>query len=182
MSDKQQTIVAFTFDHIDKARAAYQTLMEMDKEDDAIHIIDAAIAHRGEKRVTLEQMRDLEGGKGAISGGVIGMLTGALVMGVSGGIVGAAIGGVLLGLYGQLRDIGMDDHLMREVSFNAPVNSATLFVLYSGEADMGYLEALKKFDATLAYSTLPEDITDRARQLLAESPVDASIDVELDKT
>lgn len=153
----ESTLVVFTLDSKDKARELLRRLDELDSADDNIRITEAAFATKVSRgRVKLEQFNDLGAGRGALGGGTIGLIAGTFVAGPLGAAVGGVVGAAVSGLYTRLRDSGVNNNFMKEVSEKLEPGQTDLFIVYNGVLSDEMLAALRAFDASLAYGALPE--------------------------
>jgi predicted flap endonuclease-1-like 5' DNA nuclease len=77
--------------------------------------------------------------------------------------VGAAVGGVVgaavSGLYTRLRDSGVDNKFMKEVSEKLEPGKTDLFIVYNGVLSETMLATLRDFDASVSYGALPAAAT-----------------------
>jgi uncharacterized membrane protein len=89
--------------------------------------------------------------KGALHGGAIGVVVGALLLGPAGAVVAGAAGGVLHGLRSRFHDIGIDDKFMRQVGKEVEKGKSALFVQYVGNwaASIGLVEEVVVADHAL---------------------------------
>ena len=155
MADKY-SMLAFTLDNQDKAKDLLHKLQELDTHDDNIKIKDAAFANKVSKgRVELKQSDDMGGGRGAFGGGAIGLLAGTMVAGPLGAAVGGAIGATVAGLYAKLRDSGVNDKFMKQVSEKVEEGKTVLFIMYSGEISQDMVNTMRNYNADVVHGTLP---------------------------
>lgn len=173
-------LVALNFPSSSEAHEAFIAIRAAAKIDPNITIIDAAFAHRSGKHVRLEQFYDVEAGKGAVGGGMIGFLVGLSIGGPIGAGIGALAGGVVSGIYSAMRDIGVDDKFMRGAASEAPDGSTTLFLLFEGEVDPSAVGILRDYSAQLSYSTMPQDINGWLRDQLSSAIETVENATELD--
>jgi uncharacterized membrane protein/predicted flap endonuclease-1-like 5' DNA nuclease len=165
------TLVAFELSDADAARAVYKRLREIDDKDDNMRIVDAAYAHKvNKKKVHLEQTGDMGAGRGAVGGGTVGLITGLMIGGPVGALVGAVGIGALSGLYSGLRDSGVPNGFMRKLGKELEPGQTALFVMYTGTAHPSTLDVLKEYNADLLYSSMPEEATQQVRDAIKEHP------------
>jgi len=89
-------------------------------------------------------------GKFTLGGGGIGLLAGLLVGGPIGGLVaGATVGAVT----GALKDYGIDDKFIREVSAGLTPGTSALFLMTTGGDEQKILSELRPHKATLIKTT-----------------------------
>lgn len=156
----ESTMVVFTLDSKEKARELLKQLDELDAADDNIEITEAAFATKVSRgRVKLEQFNDLGAGRGAFGGGTIGLIAGTVVAGPLGAAVGGVVGAAVTGLYTHLRDSGVNNSFMKEVSDKLEPGKTNLFIVYNGTLSDKMLAALREFDASLSHGTLPAEAT-----------------------
>ena len=174
MSDKPatpQTLAVFLLDDHDAARDFLKIVQAIDKADDKVTIVDAAIADRSKRRgsVKVHQTEDTGGLKGGLRGGAIGVVVGTILLGPAGPLVGGAVGGVLAGLHNRFRDIGIDDKFMKQVAGEVEKGRSALFVLYQGDwsGSIGAIsDAVKSHHALLIQSTLPAEAAAQLKALV----------------
>jgi uncharacterized membrane protein len=177
---QENTMVVFTLDSKDKAAELLRRLQELDIADDNIEIKEAAFAtKRSRGRVKLEQFNDLGGGRGAFGGGTIGLIAGTIVAGPVGAAVGGVVGAAVTGMYTRLRDSGVNDRFMKEVSEKLEPGKTNLFIIYSGTPGPEMLNTLREFDASLAHSSLPEEAIAALTQTYEESGEEVVSDLEV---
>jgi uncharacterized membrane protein/predicted Fe-Mo cluster-binding NifX family protein len=194
MSEKgDQTLAVFLLDSGDAARRLLKAVEQIDKGDENVKIVDAAVAdHHKRGRVTVKQTHDVSGRKGGFRGGSIGVIAGAVMLGPPGAVVGGALGATLSGLYARIRDIGIDDKLMRKVARDVDRGKSAVFVQYEGDwaASIDAVgEAIGAESGELIHSTLPADKAEALQALIApavddlggeETVADYEVEVTLD--
>lgn len=164
----RQTLVAITMDDMTSARTLLSDLQNYDDNSTDISVLDAVFAEKDEKgNISIRQTADLNGGPGALGGGVVGLLTGALVFGPIGAAVGTALGSVLAGLYSSLRDSGMNNGVMRNIVRDMEPSQTTLILLYEGVAHPSMSALFNTHNARLFYTNLPIGAEDTIRTLLS---------------
>ncbi len=116
-----------------------------------IKLEDAVVASRapGTTEVRVQQT-DARRGRHAAAGAGIGVLAGWLVGGPVGG---AAIGAIV----GAMRDRGVDDAFIRQVSAQMKPDSSAIFLLVQEADGAKVLEELKPFKAQVLHTTLTDD-------------------------
>ena len=107
-------------------------------------------------------------GKWSLGGGGIGFVAGMLLGGPVGGlVVGATIGAIS----GALKDFGISDKFIRQVSEGIPAESSALFVMTiptEGRDDEEFYAELKPYKARVISTTLPQDTADKLNSLLKD--------------
>ena len=97
----------------------------------------------------------------AVVAGVREWLGGLAGLFVPGGVlIGGALGAAVGGLWAKLRDIGISDKRMKELGDELPEGEVALFMLVDDAHRYHAMAELRRFPATLFYSTLGE--ADRA--------------------
>lgn len=130
-------------------------------QDAAIVVKDAG------DRVSIQQTRDLDAVQGASGGLWLGVLAGLFVPG--GILIGGALGAAVGGLWAKLRDIGISDKRMKELAESLPVGHAALFMLVDDAHRFHAMAELRRFPATLFYSTLGESDRTAVEEALAQA-------------
>jgi uncharacterized membrane protein len=161
----ESRIVVFGFDDRYAAAATLEDFGDM-QEEGLIEIEDAVVASRGSgSTVDIEQTRPLTG-KYAGRGGGVGLLAGLLVGGpILGLVLGASVGAII----SELKDYGIDDKFVRQVSESVRPNSSALFLLVKEAKAEEVLERLRSLNAKVLTTTLPEEAEKRLRETLAEA-------------
>jgi uncharacterized membrane protein len=111
------------------------------------------------------QQTHKEGGKFTLRGGGAGLLAGLLLGGPILGFVGGAAAGAIAG---ALKDYGLDDGFIEEVSKWVQPNTSALFVLVNEVNADAVLDKLRPFEAVVLTTTLPQAGEQRLREALAE--------------
>jgi uncharacterized membrane protein len=111
----------------------------------------------------LSRQTHSEKGKFALRGSGIGLLAGLLVGGPIGGLVGGAAVGVIAG---ALKDYGIDDDFIEEVSESLKPDSSALFLMVSNAKAEETLERLKPFKAKVLNTTLSEEQEQKLKEVL----------------
>lgn len=172
---KEQILAAFVVDNGKTAERFLKKVQAIDKADENVIIIDAAIAEKNRfGRVKIHQTTDRGGVRGGVRGGTIGVVVGTILLGPAGAVVGGAAGGILAGLHNRFHDIGVNDKFMKDVGKHIDRGMSILFVQYEGNwsHSIGAVEdAIKAEGALLLYSDLsPEKAA--ALQALTETAVE----------
>lgn len=127
---------------------------------------DAAIVGKESSgRITIQQTRDLNAVQGASGGLWMGVLVGLFVPG--GVLIAGALGAAIGGLWAKLRDIGISDSRMKELGDQLREGEVALFMLISDAHRYHAMRELRRFPATVLYSTLSDDDTARVTEALA---------------
>ena len=137
-----------------------------------ITLDDAVVASRGqEAKVDLHQTKTLTR-KYAVGGGGIGLLAGLLLGGPIGGLVaGAALGATA----GKRKDIGIDDHVIKEVSDELRPDTSMLFLLGKSVKPEQLRQKLSELDASVVATSLSDEQQGKIKELLElNDPKDTS--------
>jgi uncharacterized membrane protein len=135
------------------------------QEEGLMELEDAVIASRGPGvDVQIEQTHK-PGGKYALRGGGAGLLAGLLL---GGPILGLAAGVAAGGIAGALKDYGLDDTFVEEVSQWVQPETSALFLLVKEAKADEVLEKLRPHGAVVLTSTLAPEQEQRLRQALAK--------------
>ena len=135
------------------------------QEEGLMELEDAVIASRGPGvDVQIEQTHK-QGGRFALRGGGAGLLAGLLL---GGPILGLAAGVAAGGIAGALKDYGLDDTFVNEVSQWVQPRTSALFLLVKEAKGDEVLEKLRPFGAIVLSTTLAPEQEERLRQALAE--------------
>ena len=126
-------------------------------------LADAVIATCGPSGdVKIKQTQSLTG-KYSLRGSGIGLLAGVLLGGPIGGLVGgAAIGAIA----GKMKDIGIEDTFIKDVSKGLTPNSSALFLMGKALDEEKMMEEIKPFKAFVASTTLPAEKEKELQALL----------------
>jgi uncharacterized membrane protein len=138
----------------------------------AIQLHDAVFVQRGtDGGSTVQETQDLTTGRGALGGGIWGLLIGTLLGGPVGGLVAGAAsagGGALLA---KLLDTGIKDERVAALRESVPPGSTALALLVSHLSVADLQRELARFPgATLVESDLPDAAVAAVRTALGESP------------
>ena len=161
----ESRIVVLGFDNQYAAEGMLEDLHRM-QDEGLIDLEDAVVASRGVgTRVEIKQTRSATGkytGRGTGIGLLAGLLLGGPIVGLVGG---AAIGAIV----GGLKDYGIDDKFIDEVSEWVAPNSSALFLLVREARAEEVLKRLKPWKANVLTTNLPEESEKRLQETLAEA-------------
>jgi uncharacterized membrane protein len=157
-------LVVLAFDGIDTADSMLDNFREM-QERGIIKLEDAVVASRGQS-VDLEiHQTDARRGRQATAGAGVGVLAGWLIAGPVGGAAAGSIGAII----GGMRDRGIDDHFVQEVSRSLKPESSAIFLLIEEADGPKVLEELKPFNAVVVHTTLTGEQERKLRDTLQSS-------------
>ncbi|MGV2979162.1 DUF1269 domain-containing protein [Camelimonas sp. ID_303_24] len=160
-------LVVVVYPDEQKAEEIRQRLFELQKEY-LIRIGDAVIAVKNEKgHVKLNQLMNTTAA-GAASGGLWGLLIGAIFLMP---LVGAAIGAASGAVGGALTDFGINDKFMKELGEKLQPGNAALFVLVQGVTGDKVLEELRGAGGEVLKTSLDHSKEQALREALAAHPI-----------
>jgi uncharacterized membrane protein len=145
-------------------------LLILDKmeEEGLLELEDAVVATRAQgANVEIHQGRS-KTGKFALRGGGVGLLAGFLVGGPIGAFVAGTATGAIGALVGTLKDYGIDDHFVDELSEALGPESSALFLLGKATDPDEFLKRLKPYKARVLQTNLSAEQERRLQDALAE--------------
>lgn len=147
------TIIVLGFDRQYGAEGMLEHIEKLEQEG-LIKLEDAVIASRGVgDKVTIEQANP-QTGKTSLKGGGLGILAGLLL---GGPILAAAAGAGIGAIIGSVKDFGLDDHFVKDISDSLKPESSALFLLVK-EAKLEELQGrFGNYDARVMTTTLSPD-------------------------
>lgn len=156
MSDDNVQLLAATYASKSQADTILDTLEAMHKAA-TITLKDGAVITKGEDgKIKVEETDELttrEGAtRGAVIGGVLGIWLGP------GAILTAGLGGFLGGLVGKIRDTGIKNDQMAELSSNLKPGQAAVVALVTDDSVIRTQEALEGYDGEMLVSAVEEDV------------------------
>ena len=135
------------------------------QEEGLIELEDAVIASRAAGGDIQIEQTHKQGGRFALRGGGAGLLAGLLL---GGPILGLAAGVAAGGIAAALKDYGLDDTFIKEVSQWVQPETSALFLLVKEAKADEVLEKLRPYGAVVLTTTLAAEQEERLRQALAE--------------
>lgn len=157
-------VVVLGFDNQYAAEGMLESITKM-QEEGLIELEDAVIASRGPgTQVEIQQTRS-ETGKFALRGTGIGLLAGLLL---GGPILGLAGGAAIGAISGAMKDHGLDDKFVNQVSEWVRPNTSALFLLVKEAKGEEVLARLKPFKAKILTTTLSDEQEKRLKEILAK--------------
>jgi uncharacterized membrane protein len=130
-----------------------------------IELEDAVIASRAAGGGIQIEQTHKEGGRFALRGGGAGLLAGLLLGGPILGLVGGVAAG---GIANALKDYGLDDTFVKEVSQWVQPETSALFLLVKEAKADEVLDKLRPQGAIVLTTTLAPEQEKRLQQALAE--------------
>lgn len=161
-------IIVLAFDEGEfMAEGMLETISKLE-EDELVTVEDAVIAHRGvDDTVHLKQTHSVKG-KYTLRGSGAGFLVGLLLGGPIGGLVAGAAAGAITG---SMKDYGIDDDFIEEISNGLGPNSSALFLMVDEVApeNLEKVDAvLRTFKANVVKTTLSDENEAKLRQIFAK--------------
>ena len=143
-------IVVLGFEGKYVAEGLLESIEQLEKEGLA-ELEDAVLAQRGPgNHVEIKQARS-RAEKTALKGGGAGLLAGLLLGGPIGGLAaGAAIGAIT----GKLKDYGLDDKFVKDISAGLRPNSSALFLLIRKADVDAFIQRLRGYEIRLMMTSL----------------------------
>src|SRR5262245_23524117 len=161
-------LVVLSFEGADTAQGMLDNLRDMQARG-LLELEDAVVAYREPDmpNVAFKQLEpvikqtDSRRKRYAAAGGGIGLLVGLLL---GGPIGGAAVGAIV----GALKDRGIDDSFIHDVSNSLKPDSSAIFLLVKEGGDTEKIrEELRPFKATVVHTTLAPEVEKQLRDTLA---------------
>jgi uncharacterized membrane protein len=113
--------------------------------------------------VHIQQTRQKKG-KWTVGGGGAGLVVGLLI---GGPILGLAAGLAVGAIAGSMKDYGIEDSFIRDISDHLAPDSSALFILGEALDQEALLEHLRPFNAELLRSSLPAEQEQRLRMAVS---------------
>ncbi|XWX03866.1 DUF1269 domain-containing protein [Aggregatilineales bacterium SYSU G02658] len=168
----RKTLVAILVDDMKSARELLDVLRTHHTNDNNFTLLDAVFAEKdADGNVSIHQTADMDAGRGALGGGVVGLIAGGLIFGPLGAVAGTAIGSVLAGVYSGLRDSGMNNRVMMNLARDMQPNQTTLILLIEGTLHPAASSLFRNYNTRLFYANLPVGAEDRLREVIETNTV-----------
>lgn len=164
-------VVALAFEGEETAKGMLKDVLKLE-EQGKIEVLDAVVVSRGVgKHVNIKQTQSAKG-KYAKRGTGIGFLAGLLL---GGPILGAAGGAAVGAITGSMKDVGINDAFIEQISAGLGQNTSAIFLM-TQNADMEAVESyLKPFKAHVLSTTLPTGEEAKLKKLLSEEQFDSKL-------
>ena len=164
-------VIVLAFDGEETAEGMLNDLKKLE-EQGKIEILDAVVASRGAgKHIEVKQTQS-DKGKFAARGTGIGFLAGLLL---GGPVLGAAGGAAIGAITGSMKDVGIDDNFIEQISKGLQPNTSAIFLM-TQNADMEAIEAyLKPYKARVLSTTLSPETENKLKELLSEEQFDSKL-------
>jgi uncharacterized membrane protein len=155
-------LVVIEFDNEQAAFDMRAELAKMQKEY-LIEMEDVVVVTKDDKgKAKLHQAVNLTAA-GAVGGSFWGMLIGMIFLNP---LIGAAVGAGAGALAGKLKDIGIDDNFMKELSADFTEGTSALFILVRKVTTDKVLDRLQGFKGKVLKTSLTVDAEDELRKVL----------------
>src|SRR5215831_18776072 len=154
-------LVVLAFDGKETADGVLDNFRDM-QERGIITLEDVVVAKRGQSTEVHIHQTDARRGRHAAAGASVGALAGWLIAGPVGGVAAASVGSII----GALRDRGIDDGFVREVSDSLKPESSAIFLLIKDADGPAVMEELKGFNALVVHTTLSPEQERKLRDTL----------------
>ena len=158
-------LVVLGFEGMYTAEGVLEAIQDL-QEQGVVDLEDAVIAYRApdESAAKVHQTHSLTG-RGAKRGAGVGILAGLLL---GGPIVGLIAGATVGAIAGSLRDHGIDDEFIENVTVGLEPDRSILFLLGESVERERFREGLRPYKARVLYTTLSEELEQTLRKTLAE--------------
>lgn len=167
-SSSKTVVTVVSFDSSDAAENMLENLQAWEDEG-YIKVKDAVVVRRQTGRKDVEVQQTVRrAGRWTLGGGGIGLLAGLLLGGPIGGLVaGATIGAI----GGSMKDYGINDEKIKQISEGLPDNSSALFLMtepVEGRNEDAFYAELAPYKANVISTTLDAESEARLRALLKD--------------
>ncbi len=170
MADKEETsnLVVLGFEDMVGAENMLTNIQTWE-ERGLLSVKDAVVVTRGSGSNDLKIKQTIKkAGKWSLGGGGIGFLAGMLLGGPIGGlVVGATVGAIS----GALKDFGIDDKTIKQISAGLPAESSALFLMIEpveGRDDEELWAELAPHKAKVISTTLDDENAAKLESLLKD--------------
>ena len=137
--------------------------VKMWQEQGLYQLEDAVIAICGAGGIVKIKQTQSDTGKFALRGSGIGLLAGLLLGGPIGGLIaGTAVGAIT----GKMKDIGIDDKFIKQITTGLRQDTSALFLMGKAIDQEKMEEEIRPFKALVVSTTLPEEREKRLQELL----------------
>ena len=133
------------------------------QEQGILEIEDAVVARRGESNDVIIKQTKSQAGRYALGGSGVGLLAGLLLGGPIGGLIGGAAVGAIAG---KMKDYGIDDKFIKDMSKGLAPSSSALFLMGQSTDRDKLMEKLKPYQAFVASTTLSKEQEEELRRAL----------------
>ncbi len=152
MNDSQSKLIVATFEEDKLAKEVYKSLKQA-KRHKEVEFEDAALVGRDDKnRLHIKETGDIQPGKGAAVGGVLGAALG-LLAGPAGVVIGGSMG-AMIGAAASSADTGITDYQLESIGDRLTPNTSAVVVVAGTES----LEGLEKLLTSSGAEVISQDV------------------------
>jgi uncharacterized membrane protein len=161
-------LVVLTFDDTHQAGEAFEALKKLQSGGN-LNIDDAAVIVKQESgKVEIKNTLDKGVKRGAVGGGLLGLLLASVFFPLAGLALGA-FGGALIG---KAMDMGVDKKFVKDVTETLKPGSSALFVIGSSDHQAAVAAALRPFQGTIYQTTLSTEAVEVLQDALKKKEND----------
>jgi uncharacterized membrane protein len=165
-------LVVIAYPEAGRAEEVMAALLQLRKQA-ALDLEDVVVVSKDEnERIKLRQSEHL-GRKGAVAGGAIGLIAGMLFLGP---VVGLGVGALVGGITNRLRDVGVSDDFVRQVSAQLKPGSSALALLMHSSDSGALFPELAREGAVVLHTTLAPDAEAQLQTALDGQPAGSTED------
>ncbi len=158
-------LVVLTFDDTEQAGQALEALKQTQRSG-ALQIDDAAVIVKQESgKVEIQNQLDTSIKRGAIGGGLVGLLVASVFFPLAGLAIGTISGALICKALG----LGVDKKFAMDVSETLKPGSSALFMLGSHGNPDAVIAALSPFQGNIYQTTLPTEAVNALHAALKKS-------------
>ena len=155
-------LIVVTFDNPDEAGQVLETLRSVQRGG-YLNLDDSAVVVKDEEgKVHVKNEMDRGVKIGAVGGGLLGLLIGAVFFPIGAILVGALAGGLI----GKSVDLGVDPKFVKEVGEDIQPGTSALFIIVRDANPNVAVAALKPYKGTVRQTTFPPESEDELRRIL----------------
>ncbi|MGP3937325.1 DUF1269 domain-containing protein [Nonomuraea sp. KM88] len=156
-------LIAIAYPEVSTATRVRDRLLDLQRQN-LITLADAAVAEKKpDGKIKLHQLHSLVGGgaaRGAMWGGLIGLLFLAPLLGMAAGAAAGAAGAA----GGAMTDIGIDDTFMKDLGQRLHPGGAALFLLITQSTPDKVIAEVAAFGGEIMQTSLSEDAEANLRE------------------
>lgn len=158
-------LVVLTFDNMEDANNVREAIRKEEKQG-VISLDDSAVVVRDQDgKVHVHNQVDRGIKIGAVGGGLLGLLIGAIFFPVAGLVIGV-LGGMGVG---ALADLGIQKSFVKDVSHQIQPGTSALFLVVRQANANAVVAALKPYKGEVYQTSLDSEDEDTLRRVLSES-------------
>lgn len=155
-------LVVLTFDDTEQSGAAFEVLKKA-QSGGYLKLVDAAVIVKQESgKVEIKNQLDSGIKRGAVGGGLIGLLLAGVFFPLAGMVIGA-VGGALVG---KSMDLGVDPKFVKDVTETLKPGSSALFLMVKDAQPDVAIGVLRPFKGTIYQTTLPSEAVEALHEAL----------------